>query len=204
MNLLPVRPPNLLRSLHPDCIWRMSARNKKIYITFDDGPIPEVTPWVLDLLKEYGVKATFFCVGDNVNKHPTIYKRILAEGHAVGNHTHNHVSGWNRNTEDYLKNVDECNQILNSKNFRPPYGRLTPAQRKQLVKKFRVIFWDVLSYDYSASVKPEQCLENVMKGTRNGSIIVFHDSIKANNNIRYALPKYFEFVNTEGFESAIF
>jgi peptidoglycan/xylan/chitin deacetylase (PgdA/CDA1 family) len=171
----------------------MPTYEKKVYLTFDDGPIPDVTEWVLDFLKSQNIKATFFCVGDNIIKHPEIYNRILSEGHIAGNHTFNHLKGFYTSNETYFENVNKCNEVINgSQLFRPPYGQLKFSQLRKLSKKYKIIFWDVLSYDYSNLVSPEKCLKNVVQYSRPGSIIVFHDSIKAKNNLMYALPRAVE------------
>ncbi|MES2515060.1 MAG: polysaccharide deacetylase family protein [Bacteroidota bacterium] len=192
MKLL-VRPPQLLRSFYKDSVWRMNKTEPVIYLTFDDGPIPELTPWVLDVLKEYGVKATFFCVGDNIVKHPEIFERILREGHQVGNHTFNHIKGWKVTKGLYLDNVEKCQSLTKTNLFRPPYGRIKKSQYQALTHKYRIVFWDVLSYDYDKFTTPKKCLDNGIRHTRNGSIIVFHDNVKAQKNLKFALPQYIEY-----------
>lgn len=187
-----VRPPLLLRKFYKDSVWRIGKTEPTIYLTFDDGPIPELTPWVLDTLKKWQVKATFFCVGDNIQKYPEIFDRILKEGHQVGNHTFNHMKGWENTTTDYINNVEKCQQLIQTNLFRPPYGRIKKSQYKILSKKYKIIFWDILSYDYSNAVSPEKCLANSIKYTRNGSIIVFHDNIKAQKNLKFTLSQYIQ------------
>ena len=189
MKLL-VRPPQLLRSFYKDSLWRMDKSDPTIYLTFDDGPIPELTPWVLDILKEYKVKATFFCVGDNICKNPILFERIQQEGHQVGNHTFNHVKGWKIATASYLENVEKCQSLTKTNLFRPPYGRIKKSQYKLLSNNYKIVFWDVLSYDYDKFMTPEKCLDNSIRYTRNGSIIVFHDNVKAQKNLKFALPHY--------------
>ncbi len=191
MSLL-VRPPQLLRRYYKKSVWRMETDAPVIYLTFDDGPVEELTPWVLDILMHYGVKATFFCVGENIERNRHIYKRILEEGHQVGNHTYNHIKGWKTHTPDYLANVEKCEGLVNTKLFRPPYGRIKKSQFKKLVQEYKVIFWDVLTYDYDKLVSPETCLDNSIRYTRPGSIIVFHDNVKAQKNLKFALPQYIE------------
>jgi peptidoglycan/xylan/chitin deacetylase (PgdA/CDA1 family) len=192
MKLL-VCPPQLLRSLYKGSLWRMDKNEPTIYLTFDDGPIPELTPWVLDVLKEYDVKATFFCVGDNIVKNPEIFERILKEGHQVGNHTFNHVKGWKVSQTEYLENTEKCQRLTKTNLFRPPYGRIKKKQYQALAQNYKVVFWDVLSYDYDKFTTPKKCLDNGIKNTRNGSIIVFHDNIKAQKNLKFALPQYIEY-----------
>lgn len=198
-----VRPPLILRQLYPGTVWRMDKTQKTIYLTFDDGPIPELTPWVLDTLKQYDVKATFFCVGDNVVKHPDIFKRILDEGHQVGNHTFNHLKGWQTDTKTYLQNVERCQEYTQTDLFRPPYGRIKKSQLMEINSHYRVVFWDVLTHDYDRNLSPKKCLDNALKYTRNGSIIVFHDNVKAQKNLKFALPQYIELTLKLNYKFAI-
>jgi peptidoglycan/xylan/chitin deacetylase (PgdA/CDA1 family) len=191
MKLL-VRPPQLLRALYKGSLWRMDKNEPTIYLTFDDGPIPELTEWVLDVLKEYGIKATFFCVGDNIVKYPKLFERIKFEGHQVGNHTFNHMKGWELKNSLYIENIEKCQELTKTNLFRPPYGRIKKSQYKLIVKNYKVVFWDVLSYDYDKLTSSKKCLDNSIKYTRNGSIIVFHDNIKAQKNLKFALPQYIE------------
>ncbi|MBK6985013.1 MAG: polysaccharide deacetylase family protein [Bacteroidetes bacterium] len=191
MKLL-VRPPQLLRALYKGSLWRMDKKEPTIYLTFDDGPIPELTEWVLDVLKEYQIKATFFCVGDNIVKNPSIFQRIKSEGHQVGNHTFNHMKGWEVKNAMYVENTERCQELTKTNLFRPPYGRIKKSQYKILAKDYKVVFWDVLSYDYDKLTSSKKCLDNSIKYTRNGSIIVFHDNIKAQKNLKFALPQYIE------------
>lgn len=187
-----VRPPQLLRSFYKGSLWRMDKAQPVIYLTFDDGPITELTPWVLDVLKQYQVKATFFCVGENVSKNPDIFERIKSEGHQVGNHTYNHVKGWKVSKSQYLENIEKCQNLTKTNLFRPPYGRIKKSQFKTLLNNYQVVFWDVLSYDYDSLMTPKKCLDNSISYTRNGSIIVFHDNVKAQKNLKFALPHYIE------------
>jgi len=197
MNL--ARIPWLGRLLFKDALFRIEETGAKtVYLTFDDGPIPQATPLVLDILKEYNAKATFFCVGENVKKHPEIYKRIIDEGHSVGNHTFNHLNGWNTNTKVYMDNIGECSKVVDSKLFRPPYGKLNFRQYKRIRKKFRVVFWDVLSQDYDLDLTPENCFNIVKAHTRPGSVIVFHDSLKALSKIPKLLPATLDFLKNKG------
>jgi peptidoglycan-N-acetylglucosamine deacetylase len=195
-----VRPSYLIKKLYPQAIWQMETKEKKIYLTFDDGPVSEITDWLLDLLKTKNIKATFFCVGENVEKNPEIYLRILNEKHAVGNHTFNHLNGWKTDTAEYCENVNKCAGLINSSLFRPPYGKLKKSQISNLTSQYSIIMWDVLSGDYDKKTSPEKCLQNVVENIRNGSIIVFHDSYKAEKNLKYALPLFIDFAISKGYE----
>lgn len=193
------KTPAFLQFLMPSYTWRVPTSEKILYLTFDDGPIPLVTPWVLETLRTYAAKATFFCVGDNVQKHPEVFQQLISEGHAVGNHTFNHLNGWKTETSTYLENVAQCSQVFNSKLFRPPYGRLKPQQLKALKKDFRIVMWDVLSGDFSQKLSGETCLQHVVQYARSGSIVVLHDSLKAERNLRYVLPRVLEHFRGLGF-----
>jgi peptidoglycan/xylan/chitin deacetylase (PgdA/CDA1 family) len=193
------RPPRLYRMLFPGAVWRIPRTQKCVYLTFDDGPIPEVTPWVLDLLDQYEVKATFFCVGDNARKYPDIYQDILNRGHKTGNHTFNHIQGLKTLTHNYIANIQLATQFIDSKLFRPPHGHIRIPQFWFLKNRFRIIMWDLVTRDYSKKLDGEQVLQIVKKLARNGSIIVFHDSLKSDKNLRYALPKAIEWLKAEGY-----
>lgn len=193
------KTPKLIQAFMPFYTWSVPTAEKILYLTFDDGPIPEVTPWVLETLRSYEARATFFCVGDNVEKHPDIYRQIQREGHAVGNHTYHHLNGWQTEHVTYLNNVRRCARMVKSRLFRPPYGRLMPRQREFLQRHFRIVMWDVLSGDYAPEITPEQCLQNVLDNARPGSIIVFHDSLKAERNLRFALPALLEHFAAQGY-----
>lgn len=195
------QPPHLYRLLFPDALWRKRIPGQKtVYLTFDDGPIPEVTPWVWDLLDHYNIKATFFCVGDNVRKYPHLYRQLLTRGHLAGNHTFNHVQGWKNKTSFLLKNADKAAVLIDSPLFRPPHGHMRVPQNLALrAAGYQVIMWDVVTRDYSRFMNPEQVLDNVKKYTRDGSIIVFHDSLKAEKNMKYALPRAIEWLQQEGY-----
>lgn len=184
-----VNAPFFLRWMYPNVTWNRSRLDKKIYLTFDDGPIPEITPWILDLLQEHQIKATFFCVGENIVKHPTIYQRLIREGHRIGNHTFNHLKGWDTPDDIYFQNIELCQQHTQSNLFRPPYARATKSQINLLNKEYELIYYDVLSGDFDLKLSPEQCYKNVLKHTKNGSIIVFHDNLKAIPRVKYALPR---------------
>ncbi len=205
MTLTPIKTPMLVKRMFPNYIWNIPSTSKTIYLTFDDGPIPEITNWTLDILKQYNAKASFFCIGSNIKKHSSIFQDIINDGHTIGNHTHNHIKGWKSKTKDYLNNIKEAQNTINSKTqnselFRPPYGQLKPKQGKKLIALgYKIIMWDVLSFDWDATVSPETCLNNVISNTTNGSIIVFHDSIKASKNMQYALPKVLEHFSKKGY-----
>lgn len=189
------RPSFFLRNLYPNATWRIKTEEKRVILTFDDGPIPEVTPWILDLLKKYQIKATFFMVGENIVKHPSVFERVVNEGHQVGNHTFNHLKAWSVKKSYYFENIEKSTQNYNSLFFRPPYGQLYPWYLKELLNKFeRVVLWDVLSRDYDRSLTPQQVFENVKMNVRPGSIIVFHDSVKSFENIKYALPASIDYL----------
>lgn len=194
-----VKIPRWIHALWSNFVWKMPNQDKVLYLTFDDGPIPEVTPWVLEVLAKYQVKATFFCVGNNIDKHPDIYQQVVAAGHRIGNHTYNHLSGWKTDTDTYLNNVAQCHTLTQSNLFRPPYGRITNRQRLALSPHYRLIMWDVLSADFDTKIAPEKCLQNVIKNADPGSIIIFHDSLKAEKNMRYALPRVLEYFKAQGY-----
>lgn len=195
------RSPYLLTKIYPSLIWRVPTEEKNLYLTFDDGPVPGPTEFVLNELNKFGAKATFFCIGDNVRKHPAVFEKIISEGHAVGNHTFNHLKGWNHNTEEYLDNTQRCSDILGGKEFffRPPYGRIKRNQIAALKSRYRIVMWDVLTHDYSKNISRGNCLKGSVKATREGSIIVFHDSLKAERNLTYVLPKFLEHFSSRGF-----
>ncbi|MFH1319059.1 MAG: polysaccharide deacetylase family protein [Bacteroidota bacterium] len=195
-----VRPTQLIRKLYGNLIWNIPTEDKIIYLTFDDGPDPEVTLWVLETLKKFDAKATFFCNGENVEKHRKIFEQIIAQGHAAGNHTFSHLNGWKTKKDKYLKDVETCAALVNSKLFRPPYGKLTPSQYSMIKKQYSIIMWDVLSCDFHKNITKEKCLKNVITYTKKGSIVVFHDSIKVKENLNYALPLFLEHFARQGFK----
>lgn len=194
-----VKTPRWLQVLMPAYLWNVPTPEKVIYLTFDDGPIPEVTPWVLDLLQLFAAQATFFCVGENVKRHEAIFQRILADGHSVGNHTYNHLNGWQTDHRVYLNNIRQCARLVKSPLFRPPYGRLLPRQRAVLEQHFQIVMWDVLSGDFDLHINAQQCLQNVLSHTEAGSIVVFHDSLKTSAKLRAVLPKVLEHFASQGF-----
>lgn len=222
MPVFPVKTPQLIQRLFSKYIWKKASLSKTIYLTFDDGPTPEITQWTLDLLKQHNAKATFFCIGHNIEKHPDIFNAILKENHTVGNHTYNHLQGWKTNAKTYIENTEKTQNIINSKIqkqnsknssenlefkdwnlklFRPPFGKIKRSQAKILIKKgYNIVMWSVISYDWERKITPEKCLENVLKNTTSGSIVVFHDSIKACKNMQYALPKVLEHFSQKGYQ----
>lgn len=198
----------LLKKIFSNQVWDIPNNDKKVYLTFDDGPTPEITNWVLSELKKHNAKATFFCIGDNIRKYPIVFEQVFLEKHSIGNHTFNHLNGWKTKNTHYLKNIELCEKQLQksktsnlkSKIFRPPYGKIKPSQSSLLRKLgFKIIMWDVISYDFDNSISKEQCLQNVVKNIKSGSIIVFHDSVKAFENLKYVLPKTLVFLSENGF-----
>ena len=209
MDILWIKTSPIIKSIFSNYVWSIPNHEKKVFLTFDDGPIPEITDWVLDQLKVYNYKATFFCIGNNIEKHPEVFNKLIEEGHAIGNHTFNHFKGWNTPNKTYFKEVELCeveiqkSSIVNlkSKLFRPPYGKIKPSQSRRLRKLgYKIIMWDVLSADYKKENSKEKCLENVLKNVESGSIIVFHDSIKAFPNLEYVLPKTLQFLSENGYQ----
>lgn len=195
------QPPFFYRLLFTEAIWRILQRGKKVvYLTFDDGPIPEETPWVLDVLDRYDVKATFFMVGDNVRKYPEVFEEVKRRGHSYGNHTMHHLQGLKENATTFFRDITEADQLIGSILFRPPHGIISPLQTKLIKRHYNIIMYDVVTRDYSKRVTKEQVLENVKRYTRNGSIIVFHDSLKAHEKMRYALPRAIEWLKEQGYE----
>lgn len=193
------RPPLLYRMLFPETVWRIHKRDHTVYLTFDDGPIPEVTPWVLDTLDRYGIKATFFCVGQNVERHPKLFEELKRRGHSVGNHTMNHLQGAHVTTRTYLHNVFKAHDLIGSTLFRPPHGLLRWGQSKVLRNRFAIIMYDLVTRDYSSKLTPDRVVDNVRRYARNGSIIVFHDSLKAWHNLETALPAAIEWLIDQGY-----
>jgi len=182
-----------------DMLWSINTKEKQLFLTFDDGPTPRITQWVLKVLADYDAKSTFFCLGKNVKQFPEIYQQVIRAGHAVGNHTYNHPNGWKTKDEVYLDNVVKCSELVDSKLFRPPYGKISLSQNKVLKEEFTVVMWDVLAGDFDLSITPEKCCDNVISNASEGSIIVMHDSIKAEKNLKYALPKVLEYFTEEGY-----
>jgi len=212
-----IKTPMLLKFIFRNWVWRLPSKKKVLYLTFDDGPTPEITEWTLNELKKHKAKATFFCIGKNIEEHPEIFKKVIEEKHSVGNHTNNHLNGWKTKTATYLQNIEEAekyfdenrkseivirkSKIVNRKLFRPPYGRITLSQSKKIRKKgYKIIMWDVLSADFDPNISNEKCLENVIKNIQNGSIIIFHDSDKASEKLKFVLPKVLEYYSYLGYK----
>ncbi len=198
-----------IKKLFSNYVWDVPNMENKVYLTFDDGPTPEITKWTLNQLKNYNAKATFFCIGDNVRKYPETFEEVVKEGHSIGNHTFNHLNGWKTNTQNYIENAKlfekEYGKLSTEtcKLFRPPYGKIKPSQSKILRRMgYKIIMWDVLSVDFDITITPEQCLQNVLQNVKSGSIIVFHDSVKAFANLEYVLPRTLEFLEQKGFVCA--
>lgn len=199
------QPPQIIRYLYPSAIWRMDKDERAVYLTFDDGPIPRVTPWVLDVLDKYGIKATFFMVGDNIRKHPDEFRMVVERGHRIGNHTFNHIRGLSYDINSYLENTEKaCRMMMGTNLFRPPHGYMSPKQYAELKKRYKIIMWDLVTRDYNRKFNGEQILQKVKKYARNGSIITFHDSIKSEENLKYALPKAIEWLKEQGYEFRVF
>ena len=199
-----IKTPFLLRALYPNCVWKMPTNEKGIYLSFDDGPHPIATPFVLEQLDKYQAKASFFCIGKNVAEHPAIYEQVIAKGHTVGNHTQHHVNGWHTEDDLYLQNIQEASRLISSDFFRPPYGRIKRSQIKKIHSNKnlpqQIIMWDVLSGDFDTKISGEACLKNVLKHTKAGSIVVFHDSAKAWDRLKIALPATLEYFSQKGYQ----
>ena len=198
------QPAKWLRWLFPKAIWRMDPTERAVYLTFDDGPIPEATPFILDTLREHGIKATFFMVGDNVRKYPELFERIKAEGHQVGNHTFNHLGAFKHWTLTYIANTQKANDLIGAHLFRPPHGLMRWSEYYWLRKKYKIVMWDLVTRDYSKWLTAEEVLDNVKRYARNGSIITFHDSLKSIEKLRTALPASIQWLKQEGYAFRIF
>lgn len=201
----PLRTFSLLKLFSaPHIVWKMPASDHKVYLTFDDGPHPDITPWVLKVLNDYGWKATFFCVGDNVEKYPDLFKQIVAEGHQVGNHTFNHLSGWKTPANTYFDNITKCASLIESNLFRPPYGRISKKQSALVAKSYKIVMWSMITGDYEANLRPQKVLQKLQLKTKAGDIVVFHDSLKAKKNIQAILPEYLAYLNQHQFKPGCF
>lgn len=203
-----VSAPKFVQWLFPKRIWHLPNTQNSVYLTFDDGPIREVTPWVLDLLQEYKAKATFFCIGENIARHPALFLRILQEGHSIGNHTQHHLRSTKTNAKTYLENISQATEQakrtagVDFQYFRPPYGKLSTSKALKIIKKgYKIVMWDTLSADFDMNISEEKCLKNVVNNLQVGSIVVFHDSLKAEKNLRYALPRTLEFIKQKGWNA---
>jgi peptidoglycan-N-acetylglucosamine deacetylase len=199
-----IKTHSFIKRLFSNQVWDIPTSEKKVYLTFDDGPTPEITEWVLAILKLHNIKATFFCIGNNVHKYPEIFEKTIQEGHTIGNHTFNHLQGWKTPTQEYIKNVELCQTIASQnpefKIMRPPYGKIKPSQSKKLrALGYKIIMWDVLSADFDVNISKEKCFKNATEKATSGSIIVFHDSKKAFKNLEYTLPKTIELLKMKGF-----
>ena len=201
-----VKTNKLIKKLFPGFVWDIPSAHKTVYLTFDDGPIPEITEWVLDLLKQHDIRATFFCIGNNIENYPDIFRKVIAGGHAIGNHTFNHINGWNTGFYTYMENIALCQKEIienggpDTHLFRPPYGKMTSAQAKKVRELgYKIIMWDVLSADFDTTISPEKCLRNATKNATDGSVIIFHDSIKAFANLEYALPRVIAYLKENGY-----
>jgi len=201
MNL--VRTPGILKRLYPEITWNIRDTSPVLYLTFDDGPTPDVTDGVLAVLKSSGAAATFFCIGRNVERHPDIYHRIIASGHVTGNHTYSHLKGWYTANREYYNDIELAAQFVKSALYRPAYGMIKPSQLKYLKKIYRIILWDVMSYDFARNTSPDTCLKNVIRHARPGSIVVFHDSLKASEKVLYALPRVLDYFGGKGWEFGV-
>ena len=200
------KTPQVISTLFRNQVWSFSKEKKNIYLTFDDGPTPKITEWVLDTLKQYNAQATFFCIGKNIEQNPTVFKKIVEDGHAIGNHTYDHLNGWKSKKKDYINSVLKTEKIISGfiehsqKLFRPPYGRIRITQTNVLSKfNYKVIMWSVLSGDFDHEITSDQCLKNVINNANNGDIIVFHDSEKAYDKLQVVLPKTLEVLSEKGY-----
>lgn len=193
------QPAIWLRWLYPRATWRVNRHEHAVYLTFDDGPIPESTPFLLKTLEEFDAKATFFMVGENVRRHPELFEQIVKAGHQVGNHTFNHISGFKHSIHKYSYNTEKANQLIHSHLFRPPHGWMRLSQYAWLGRKYRIVMWDLVTRDYSKWMTAEDVLNNVKRYTRNGSIITFHDSLKSIDKLHFALPEALRWLKEQGY-----
>ncbi|WP_281531344.1 polysaccharide deacetylase family protein [Leyella stercorea] len=198
------QPSIWLRWLYPRASWRMDHNDHSVYLTFDDGPIPESTPFILQTLKEFGIHATFFMVGDNVRKYPELYKQIVADGHQVGNHTYHHLGGFKHLTSTYVKDTNRANELIGSHLFRPPHGCMSHTEYLWLRRKYRIVMWDLVTRDYSKWITADDVVENVKRYARNGSIITFHDSLKSIEKLHTALPRSLQWLKEQGYSFKVF
>lgn len=199
VNMYLTKTTSIIKQFYRDYVWSIDTKQKELFLTFDDGPHPEVTPFVLDTLAEFGAKATFFCIGKNIEAHPHVFQRILQEGHAVGNHTYDHLNGWETGNMQYWRNVLQTDRLMSANLFRPPYGKIRRSQAKALKSRYHLVMWDVLTWDFQQDISQEQVLSNAINHAEQGSIIVFHDSEKAANNMKYALPRVLSHFTEKGY-----
>jgi peptidoglycan/xylan/chitin deacetylase (PgdA/CDA1 family) len=192
--------PSIFPLISSALTWKVNTTDKVLYLTFDDGPHPSITPKVLSVLKQYNAKATFFCVGDNVRKCPEVYEQILTEGHQTGNHTFNHLSGWKTDNQHYFDNIHQASTLIKSGLFRPPYGQISPKQIAVLKKQYRIVMWSILTRDYERNLNKEKASKSILKHTKAGDVIVFHDSERAEKNLFYILPQLLEKFSHEGYQ----
>lgn len=207
MKLYWVKTGAIIKRLFRGFVWDIPNDDNVVYLTFDDGPTPDVTEWVLSVLAQHEVKATFFCIGNNIEKHPEIFRKVIEGGHTIANHTYNHRNGWNTENEVYMENIEATEQSIARHSglgrtvlFRPPYGKIKGTQANEVRNcGYRIVMWDVLSADFDRTITPEKCLQNVIRNTRSGSVIIFHDSVKAFPNLEYALPRAIEYLKGKGY-----
>jgi len=194
------KTPNIAKNVFPKLLWSKKTAQKEIFLTFDDGPTPQVTEWVLQELKRFNAKATFFCLGKNVVLYPDVFEQIQLDGHSVGNHTYHHLNAWKTPINQYLQDIESCEKVFHSDLFRPPYGKIKPGIRRKILENYNIVMWDVMSYDFDEKLSGEVCFENVKNHSKSGSIIVFHDSLKAEERMKIALTKTLEHFSENGFE----
>jgi peptidoglycan/xylan/chitin deacetylase (PgdA/CDA1 family) len=196
--------PAFIHRLFPELLWNVPVTDPVIYLTFDDGPHPDITPKVLNILSQFEAKAGFFCVGDNVRKYPEIFHAVQEAGHLIGNHTFHHINGWRTPDEIYFRDVADCQSLVHARYFRPPYGKIRPSQMNVLKKYYQLVMWSVVTFDYAADVSEKECLETAVNKTNRGGIVVFHDSLKAQRNMLYALPRFLEYFSKKGYRFETF
>jgi len=210
MKFAPVKIPTFIQRFFPNYVWDFSSKEKILYLTFDDGPTPEITQWTLNTLEKYNAKATYFCIGNNITKHPDVFKAVLSAGHSIGNHTQDHLKGWQNSTKKFLENVVKADSVITKKLenssqkpklFRPPFGQLKKSQGKAIIQLgYKIIMWSVVAFDWEHEITKEQCLKNVIRNASSkNNIVVFHDSVKASKNMMYALPKVLEYFSKKGY-----